>query len=288
MSELQAAGGNDLGRVIEVAREAERQANTPIDLPVGGIVGYVDEDRDLRVLDLRSYADQPDARQGVYTVADADSFRAALKHWQNDQLTIWVHPEGKEIVAVLNDAPGGDDPAQVGWGDHRIVYRLRHSPEWELWMSKDDQLLAQDDFADHIEEGQPDIAIPDGAELLEMIQNLHGTTSVTWRSKVNVTSGAVTAEWVEDIDGQTTTKNSGSLEIPRTFTLGLAPILGEDRREIDASLRWRPRNGGLFLGYKLARPERLLLDCLQDMAKQMKDEFGPERVFLGEPARSRR
>ena len=274
--------------IIEVAREAERRLNSPIELPVGEVIGYVDTHGELRTLDLRQYAEKPEARSGTYQVADADSFKQALKFWPSDQLTIWVQHEGREVVAVLNDAPGGDNPTLVGWGDHRVVYRLRQSPEWLHWLDHDGELMAQDEFADHIENGLPDIAIPDGAELLEMVQNLHGTTSVVWRNKVNVNSGAITAEYVEEIDGQTSTKTNGSIEIPRGFTLGLAPILGEDKREIDASLRWKVRAGSILLGYKLARPERVLLECVEAIADGLRAEFGDERVFLGVPAHERR
>jgi uncharacterized protein YfdQ (DUF2303 family) len=258
--------------------ETAQQANTLQTIEREGEYYAVVADGSAHLLDTEKLRDKPLRPRGTFSPATVESFIAYVeKHSQGDHTTVWVHESEGKVVAVLDDHSAGD-PA---WRDHRAELTLRPSTEWEFWIGKDNQLMGQEDFAELLQEGLPDILKPDGASLIEVAEKFHASTQVKFRSGVDRASGEVKFLYDESIEAQAQTA-AGDIAVPRTFTLALAPFIGEERVEIDANLRYRAGGGKLSLGYKLERPERFVEEALDRVAKQLAEKF--ERVYRGTPA----
>lgn len=268
----------DAAAVIAVAKEAAERKLTLQAVDPDEAYVTLDRDGNARILDLERLRDQPDRAKGTYEPATVESFvDYVAKHQEKEHTTIWVHSTKGEVLAILDDHAA----KATAWREHRAKLTLERSTEWDFWLEKDNSLMTQTDFADHLEEGLPDIVEPDGATLLEIAEKFHATTAVKFRSGVDRTSGEVKFMYDESIEASAETAN-GKIAVPRSFTLMLAPFIGEEKVVVTARLRHKAQGGTLFLGYKLERPERVTEEALEGIAERLDDKF--TRVYRGTPA----
>lgn len=165
------------------------------------------------------------------------------------------------------------------WGDHVVALQLKLTNAWTHWGSRDNKLVLQEEFAEHIEDGLSEIVSPAGADLLEIVQTIKGATNATWSSGKRLANGQVQFGYVEETTAKAAA--SGQFEIPETFVLGIAPFDGEDPQGLRARLRYRaPRDGKLQIGYKLDRPEELLARSMTAITERLKTEQ-QWQVFTG-------
>lgn len=267
-------GASDAAAIIEVAQAA----TDPRELDAAKLYGVVlPQGASVQTLDLEKFLPAPRLKKGKVEVSTVDSFEAyALEH-VGDGTTVWVHPTSGAIIAVLNDH--GKAPGDAAWGDHRAELKLIHTPEWLRWLSLDGQLVDQERFAEHVEDGLVEIVNPDGAELLEIAQTFHATTTAIFRSSKRLSSGAIELTYNEDIEA--TAGRGEDLEIPATIDLLLRPFIGEEPVELTARLRFRIRDQKLAIGYKLDRPEDVIRDVLDRIAGRLADKF--DHVYTGSP-----
>lgn len=245
-------------------------------------VVLVPADARAEVLDLdrfEKYEPWPWRASGSYVAATVDSFGDYVAaHLSATDTTVWIHPTDGTVVAVLNDhGDGQDDPR---WRDWRVRLDLRHTDEWNHWTSRDGKLGGQEEFAEHIEDGLTEIAEPSGAELLEIAQTFHASTSAQFRQASRLRDGRIQVRYDEEVNAAA--GSSGELTIPEEISLVLSPYVGEQPVELVARLRYRVRGGNLAIGYKLDRPERVKREALERIADRVTERF-PGRVFLGSP-----
>lgn len=254
---------------------------TKIPDPSDGMLAYVvPYGASLEVLDLEHHLNAPRRAKGTVTVATVASLTSYIQKHEpvaSDAVSIWVHPTSGAIVAILNDH--GDDQVP-GWGDHRAKLTLIVPDEWKRWVALDGDLVDQEEFAEHIQDGLAEIAHPAGADLLELAQTMRGTVNAEWRSGVSIHDGAVQMQYVEE--AQASAGRSGDMTIPTEFDLVIAPFVGEPPTRLTARLRWRVKGGDLKLGYRLDNPSKVVRDALESIANRLSDTF-PDRVYLGEP-----
>ncbi len=238
----------------------------------------VSPDGSASLLDLEKFRETPDRPRGTFYPATIESLVGYVTtHKIDGATTIWVHEDSGKVVAVLDD----HSQKAPAWRQHRVELNLRPSSEWVFWTKADNQLMDQETFANHLQEGLPDILNPDGATLLEIAEKFHANTEVKFRSGVDRTSGEVKFLYDESIEAKATTA-AGDIAVPRKFTLMLAPFIGEDKVEVEANLRYSAKGGNLHLGYKLERPERVVEAALDRVANELAEKF--DRVYRGTPA----
>lgn len=246
---------------------------------------------DVVRLEVEKFATSPRRKTGIAFVHDVESFVALVREqYDQAETTVWVDVDGRLVTAVLNDH--GDAPA---WGDHRVALRLQPTDEWKRWTAHDGELRSQADLAELFEEGQLDIVSPPAARMLEVAQSIHATGQTNFRSKIDLHDGSV--KFTYDDEVRTTAGAKGEIEIPREFALQLRPFIGERPYKVNALLRWRIRNGALAIGYKLERPDDVLRDAVDAIARRLRSTdaatgeepagAGFSRVYLGVPAAAR-
>lgn len=220
----------------------------------------------------------PAAKRGNANVGTVDDLLAYTAAHKTDGTTLWVpgedNPTGS-LVAVLDD-----HHAEPGWGSHRVQHDLRHSPEWLIWTRASGSMMGQVEFAEFLEENALDIEDPSPATLLEVATTFQANTSTAFESAVRLDSGNVQVKFEET--GRAQAGKYGAVEIPKTFSILVAPYVGEAAYRMTARLRHRASGGKLTLGFILDRPHVVLRDALGKIADRVRDAgHGP--TYIGNP-----
>lgn len=269
------SGGGDAQVIVDTAMDAAKPAvldPTQIHHRVvpAGATG--------EVIDLERYLPAPRRERGSVRLQTVDDFvRYVQRHDDPAATTVWVDIDAHLVVAVLNDHTQED----AQWGDHRATLQLKPTDEWTHWTSRDGKLLAQEDFAEHIEDGLAEIVSPDGATMLEVAQSIQGTTKAEFKAAHRLSNGTIGVQYVEEQTAAAGAK--GEIEIPERFELAIAPFLGEEPYRVRARLRYRIRSGDLAIGYRLDRPNDVVRDAIDHIANRLHGQFEGERVFIGVP-----
>lgn len=254
--------------------------NTNLDdaiAPTDGIP-YLVTPSDYTVHDLEHLLPAPARKMGTVEVSQTDSFIAYLKkHGSLDECTLYaeVKPDRSvfRLVAVINDH--GADTSAAQWRDHRCTFDPALSVEWKRWIGKDKVQMNQSDFATWLEDNLGDIAsvpnMPSGAQMLTMALAFEATAEKKLKSRINLQSGGVRFEYVEDEDKDTRT----SMEVLQRFTLGLPVFDGSsDAYPVEARLKYRDSGGKVAFWYELIRPDRAFKTAVQAALDQIKAATG--------------
>lgn len=221
------------------------------------------------VLDLERFLDKPVAKRGTVTFHDPASFAAYWKTHANADSRIYVdnNVESPAIVAIF-DHFGKDSAA---WGRHRANYGFRRTPEWTAWLAHNDKKMAQQDFAEFLEDNIKDIVSPAGADMVQIAQRLIATRSGKFTSGINLNNGSVQFEVQHDIAAKV---GFTSVEVPEFIVLGLCPYVGSARYEIKARFRYRIGDGGCAMFYKLTRVSDIVQDAIDGIVKDIAAGLG--------------
>lgn len=222
----------------------------------------------LETVDPADYTDTPSTfRQRSINAFDAESFIDAIHAFRTATPRVFIDPVQFTAVAILNDDEPADDVP--GRGNRAVRLTLTHTPEWTSWTERDGALADQESFVEFIEDHMPQIASPPAADLYEIAQSLQATTSATFRSAVRLQSGTRQFHYSEDVAA--VAGQSGDIEIPETFLLGLSPWVGCETVPVTARLRFRIGTGGLMLGYRLVGVEQVLTAAFTNLTQPIRD-----------------
>lgn len=218
----------------------------------------------------------PARKHAAVSVTTTDSFIAyAKKHGSLDECVIYADIDAEKshctLDAVINDN-GADD---AKWRDHRCTFEPALSVEWKRWTGKNKVNMNQADFATWLEDNLGDIAnvpnMPTGAQMLTMALAFEANAEKRLKSRINLQSGGVRFEYVEDEDKDTRT----SMEVFQRFTLGLPVFEGSsDAYPVEARLKYRDNGGKVQFWYELIRPDRAFKTAVQSSLDQIKDATG--------------
>lgn len=292
--------GSDLQQVITNAQEAV----VPHVLEDGAIYAVRNDDGGVELLTTPGYddakmreaaADGPVRVARKVTVRDAASLldylaentRLAVEHVTDDldpnaqivgyfhscgvgNLELWANVDGRRITAILD---GGN-----GNREHTATLELRHSPEWSEWTGIDGKLIQQVNFAQFIEDHISSIGSPDGGTLLDVVQTLTAKNKVDFKSSTLLANGQRQFEFAETIEAKAGQK--GQLTVPTELTLVLRPFQGSEPVAITARFRYRLDEGQLFLGVRLAEPQRALEVAFDQIVSEVQQSV-PVRVNHG-------
>ena len=208
--------------------------------------------------DLERLLPEPLRKRGIVSTTDSNSFIDYLKmHRPTGGGTTYIDIDTEaskcQLEAVLND-----HDSEPGWQDHRCTFTPKISVEWKRWIGKDRTQMSQTDFATWLEDNLGDIAsvegMPTAAEMMKMALGFEANAEKRLRSRINLQSGGVRFEFVEDEDKET----RSSMEVFERFTLGLPVFDGAtDAYPLEARLKYREKSGELTFWYELIRSDKV-------------------------------
>ncbi|GAA4059677.1 DUF2303 family protein [Actinomadura miaoliensis] len=260
--------------------EAAVMSTEPNLLEPGKVYGWMTPAGRVEKIDLTGdqYRDHPKRKTGTVTVRDVESFGQYWdKHADGDFAEVYADIDNDRVTAVL-DAHGSAVP---GWHSHHLVYTLRRTDAWKTWTAADGRLMGQVEFAELLEARLPDIAEPDGADLLELAQTFQATTNVSFKSGTLLANGErelVYSEQIEASGGR-----GRKLTIPKGITLMIAPYEDAAPMPLTGRFRYRIHEGSLRLGFVLDRPAEVLADAFDMVVGKVETRIGVD-VMRGVPA----
>ena len=220
----------------------------------------------------------PTRKRATVAVTSADSFiEYVKKHGSGDESVIYAQINAEQsqctMVALMNDNGSGT----TNWRDHRCTFSPALSIEWKRWMSKDGHknAMSQADFATWLEDNQADVrsvdGSPSGADILAMAQAFEVNADKRVKSHINLQSGGVRFEFVDDEIRDTRT----SMEVFRRFTLAI-PVFDSsyDAYPIPARLKYRDNAGKVTFWYELIRPDLAFKTAVRSVLDKITADTG--------------
>jgi uncharacterized protein YfdQ (DUF2303 family) len=255
-----------------VVRDLAFQADEPTLLAAGEVYAFPTNPHQI---DAEFLLDNPRRKRGATTLHDQDSFAKFVTIHKDDSTLVFADKDYFRLEAVFNAAV-----VTPGWADHRAVFALRHTEAWKRWAANDGKLLDQESFAEHIEDSVEDIFDPAGAFMLEIAQTFHAKTGVNFKQAIVLASGQ--RQFVYEETTTAKAGQTGDVTVPDMLTLGMAPFEGGQPCKVMARLRFRMREGGLAIGYKLVRPKDVLDAAFVDICEWVATDTG-KNVLKGKP-----
>lgn len=263
----------DLGR-RDTVRELD---STTVEVDTALYVTKLRSDEHVEVTNLERLLEAPLRPRGTSLVYHPDDFAEYVNRLGDDaHTTVWADPDAGTLIAVFDDHANSED---AGWRSHTAKLLLQPDPDWQAWLKRNNTLLDQAAFADHLEDLAHTVVDPDAATMIEIAKTFNAKRSVNFSSAVRNDSGDVAVTYEETTHAKTGQK--GQIEIPAQFTVRIAPFLGTDPAEVQARLRYRINEGRLGIGYALLRPDLVRRDIIATLIATVRERIIPMPVFMG-------
>jgi uncharacterized protein YfdQ (DUF2303 family) len=265
----------------EVVRDLALEVAAPNRLEPGNIYGWL-SDGQVHKIDLTgdAYRDQPQHKKGTVTVRDVASFAHYYEKHADDGSDVYADLDAATFTAVLD----AHEVISARWQQHRLVLQLQQTLPWKTWLSRDRRMMAQQEFAEFIEDNARDVAHGGpvtAADLLEIAQSFQAATKVAFQSGKRLASGQTQLVYQETVDAKAGSR--GEIVIPSEFALAIVPHEDCDYAVIPARFRYRLDGGDLRLGYFLADPARIARDAVAQIGEKVADAC-TVTVMQGRPA----
>lgn len=245
--------------------------------PVPGMgIPYVVVPTDYTVHDLERLLPNPTRKRGAVVCTLSDSFIEYInKHSNRDASTIYADIDNVKatcaMVAVLDDHAANN----ADWRGHICTFAPTASVEWTRWISNDKKPMGQGEFATFLEDNLADVATVDGmptaAQMLAMALAFEATADKRLKSRINLQSGGIRFEFVDDEDKDTRT----SMEAFQRFTLGI-PVFENSGSAypIEARLKYREKEGRVSFWYELIRPDKVFKTAVREELEHIASATG--------------
>jgi uncharacterized protein YfdQ (DUF2303 family) len=233
--------------------------------------------------------------KGTVRVSDVAALVAMVNRHKTEHTVIYVDHERDvpSIVAVLND-DANDAP---GFGDWRVLYSVKFSPEWGTWTTLDGHSFDMSHFSSFLEDNildilDPKTAPPSATKILDalsvkaadaaMLQGISREFSVNVNSKVKEARSLQSGE-AQIMFGEEHTDAKGKpVKVPGAFIIKVPVFEGGDHFAVVARLRYRVRGGAITWTYKLFRTDLVLRTVVAELVQKVEKETGCLTV-LGRP-----
>jgi uncharacterized protein YfdQ (DUF2303 family) len=227
------------------------------------------------------------------TLLDAGSFIEYVNRFKAEDASLifaGLSETAATFTAILDyHTPGNEGAGYPAYCRHLAKFTTKPTPEWTSWLAANRKPLTQVEFATWLEDNLslfatlPDSDAPSGAELLELVQSLHGHQNARFSSTVRLNNGAYSASYDEDVEVKgTTTTRPGQIELPKEIAGGFALFEGGEPYAVRARLKTRISERRLLLHFETVALPQLVRENIMAVVKQVatQTELTP---LLGQP-----
>lgn len=211
----------------------------------------------------------PHRKTGAVKLNDAESFIAYYALHGNGA-PVYATLQPAQFVGVLNDHTKNE----AGYRDHRSVFKVAHSPEWESWTKHNGSGAAfnsNESFALFLEENALDIVKPDAAQMLQIALNFRVNADVRFSTSQRLQDGNVELAFANVVNASAGSAAGGKIKITETFTIEIPVFAGLNakRYKVEARFRYRLRDGSLSLWYELIHSRKAMEQAFKDIWAQI-------------------
>jgi uncharacterized protein YfdQ (DUF2303 family) len=275
-------GGNETREVAQLARTAVGVQRVVRGTEGTGVpVMLVPDGFRLEAMD-EFQMDRPDRVRATVGMVDLESFVSYVNEHKG--------PNSRVFASVLAEPFGltcaidwhGDNTSTAKnrpeFVTHVCKLTFTATDAWREWKGRNGQRMAQDAFALFVEERQPDIVDPNGADMLELARSIEATRDVSFKRRIRLENGDTSFAF--DDKTEATAGMNGQLRIPEKMLLKFALFLGMPEQVIECRFRYQLDGGRMTLAYEIVRPQALLLNAVRDALKMVTEVTGVPS-FLG-------
>ena len=286
----------------DVVRTAVRNAVAavePVELGEHGVAFLVPDGWKLQLEDQRAYSPNqlPEYRDLTLSFVGVRSLAAYVNRYATgDTLGYIVDVNGKGTGPLLNDLeaafyvlddipdvepvlPGGTAPAGTARRCHRAKLIVRPTAAARRWgRALSGQPLTQEQMLDLVVEGITEIASPPGAELRDLISDLHAIRTTSAKSVIR-TSGQLAVEVADNVTLHAGPGNR--VEVPEKLTLVLAPFAGiGSTLQVDVLIK--PKVSGESVTFVLTAPtlDERIASIIGEIAGHLTEATGLEPMWV--------
>ncbi len=245
------AGAGFLAGVATEIKQDEIQGHPFIFNPLTGEIKSLEN---LLSAPLRQKISRP-----LFTVCD---FIAYVNRFKRPETTVYC-TDG--LITAVIDHRGTEAPT---WDDHAVTVKIDRSEPLLRWLEKNKKPLSQEEFADFLEERALEIVVPQAAEILELVQELHVTKNSSVRSSVrNNGRHSIAFNQDQQIKGA-----GGGVDLPTSFEIRIEPFKRQKvTTDIRALLRVKLREEKPVFVFDLQRVEERLEQALGEITETISD-----------------
>lgn len=228
---------------------------------------------------LEKRFDRPARKMGLVKLSDEASF---LEYWarqKSGNSAIYGALDPSQFLAVFDD-----HGAEAEYRQHRALYKLELSREYQSWKGRDRQTFdSNDKFALWIEDQLPDFVEPTGAAMMEIALNMRVNQSAAFSNAVRLQDGNTEFAFTNNVEAASTV-NNGKIRIPEQFKLRIPVFAGLQSKayEFEARFRFRLASGKLSIWYELIRPHKVIEQAFADMLASI-EASAKTKVIFGTP-----
>lgn len=254
---------------LQLLLDTGKDQNAP-DINLGGDPYYITPQGELKSL---ASVYPPRRIKQTVNLTDSGSFIDYVNRFKSGDTLIFakVDETSATLTAVMDyHKPTGANP---DYCHHRATFTTLPTPEWVAWMKANRQPMDQVTFANWIEDnltmfvqpkldnGEPDKSYPSGAQLLELVQTLHGHQNARFNTSLRLQTGAYSVNYEEDVDvkGQV---GGGAIELPKQIMGGFAIFQGGDAFQVPARMKVRVTERKMMLWFETIGVPQLIRDNL--------------------------
>lgn len=214
-------------------------------------------------------------RQQV-VLMEAGSFADYVKRFKTEATLIFaeVSERGAKFRAIMDyhrPHPAGN--AVPDYCAHVALFETQATPDWAEWTEANGEAMGQIAFANWLEDYQHLFVEPTGAELLELVRDLHGKKDATFKTAIRLDNGAYSVGYDENIELQSRS-GSGSMELPKQLVAGIKVFEGGETYRVTARLKTRIEDRRLCLFFETIRKEAIVRDNIMSVCKLIAEQTG--------------
>lgn len=214
---------------------------------------------------------------------DAGSFCDYVNRFKNPDTLIFakVTPTGATLTAIIDyhGAPvTSPNVVLPRYCDHLATLDLVETEDWKRWTAANRKAMTQVEFATWLEDNAAlfnsvkEGALK-GAELLELVQTLFGTSDVSFTSLMRLKNGTNRLNYIEDSNVRGEVEGE-PIELPAIITAALQPFDGGPSYAVDARLKTRIEGRKLSLWFETVQMHKIIRDAVLDTVKMVSTKTG--------------
>lgn len=242
----------------------------------------------VHTIDVTQHEERPRHKEGEFRFIEPPSWAAYLRRHEQTGTTVYAHDcsdlgpralmtDVVAVTAVLDDHPPATETPATGRRRHKALLVLRPTPEAKRWASVIGNVLNQEGFLDLIDDGIGEILHPDGADLRDVISNLHAVRSASITS-VRRTGGDAEIVMGENVELRGGTVNR--ITVPETLRVVFLPWLASPR-PVQVMVKIKPQVSGHAVAFRLEAPDitRQIAQALREVVADADDLVDPTMLW---------